>query len=127
MTVGDINEFLDAFSVAGGRDEQLPVVHRWCDILTACEQKWLVRALLKDMKTGCKHDMVFKRFGKTSGGSMLAMYVSWATDGRSPSHQVQVDVQFRVVLHAHGARCAGQAVASRHHRGSRVQAHALCE
>lgn len=50
ITIGLVNEKLDTLTEAGDRFEQLNVIRFFVTSMTALEQKWIARIILKDMK-----------------------------------------------------------------------------
>ena len=54
-----VNRWLDAFSAASG-NARLHVVEEWSDVLTAREQKWVVKIILKELGTGLLKDSVLR-------------------------------------------------------------------
>ena len=54
LTIGDVNGLLDRLARAPGNDAQAKVFEEEIFRLSALEQKWLVRIILKDMKIGAR-------------------------------------------------------------------------
>ena len=63
MTIGDINNQLDALCKASLKEERESVVMWMVKNLSPKEQKWMIRVILKDMKIGIKHMRVLNFLG----------------------------------------------------------------
>lgn len=62
LTIADVNAALDGIHNAGDNDTKRKQLLELIRRASACEQKWLVKVILKDIKVGFSHESVLKRF-----------------------------------------------------------------
>ena len=60
MTLGQVNRHLDMLAAAQGLEEKKKVLMRFVVGLSAMQNKWICRIILKDMKLGLKADPILK-------------------------------------------------------------------
>ena len=66
LSVGDVNDFLDALVRASPRDDgkRKCFQARVKDALSPLEHKWLARIVLRDLKAGLRHESVLAFLGE---------------------------------------------------------------